>query len=157
MSTDEFGEDNVQDAERRERVTESVEIGEVFMISVAAELSGMHAQTLRTYDRMGLVTPMRTSGGGRRYSRRDVAMLRKIQRLSQDDGVNLAGIKAIIELTEENEVLRAEATELRQENRQLRDHLERGSGRSRGEIVHVPRSTALVMWEPRRARRKRQQ
>lgn len=157
MSTNESGEDNVQDAERRERSTESVEIGEVFMISVAAELSGMHAQTLRTYDRMGLVTPMRTSGGGRRYSRRDVAMLRKIQRLSQDDGVNLAGIKAIIELTEENEVLRAEAAELRQENRQLREHVERGSGRSRGEIVHVPRSTALVMWEPRRARRKRQQ
>lgn len=135
---------------------ESIEIGEVFVISVAAELSGMHAQTLRTYDRMGLVTPIRTSGGGRRYSRRDVAMLRKIQRLSQDEGVNLAGIKAIIELTESNDALQSEVAALRVENQQLRDHLERGSSRSRGEIVHVPRSTAVVMWEPRRSRRERQ-
>lgn len=131
------------------------EVGEVFVISVAAELSGMHAQTLRTYDRMGLVTPMRTSGGGRRYSRRDVAMLRKIQRLSQDDGVNLAGIKAIIDLTEDNESLRAENEQLRGENDQLREDVERGENRSRGEIVHVPRSTAVVMWDPRRPRRSR--
>ena len=73
-------------------------MGEVFVISVAAELAGMHAQTLRTYDRMGLVTPQRTSGGGRRYSREDVELLRTVQRLSQEDGVNLAGIKAIIQL-----------------------------------------------------------
>ena len=71
--------------------------GEVFVISVAAELAGMHAQTLRTYDRMGLVIPQRTRGGGRRYSRRDVDVLREIQRLSQEEGVNLAGIKAIIQ------------------------------------------------------------
>lgn len=58
-------------------------MGEVFVISVAAELAGMHAQTLRTYDRMGLVTPQRTSGGGRRYSREDVELLRTVQRLSQ--------------------------------------------------------------------------
>ena len=64
----------------------------VYVISVAAELSGMHAQTLRTYDRMGLVSPARTRGGGRRYSDRDIELLRKIQALSQDDGVNLAGI-----------------------------------------------------------------
>ena len=70
--------------------------GEVFVISVAAELAGMHAQTLRTYDRMGLVIPQRTRGGGRRYSRRDVDVLREIQRLSQEEGVNLAGIKALI-------------------------------------------------------------
>lgn len=131
------------------------ETGEVFVISVAAELSGMHAQTLRTYDRMGLVTPLRTTGGGRRYSRRDVAMLRKIQRLSQDEGVNLAGIKAIIELTEANEQLRADNERLRDESRQLREKFERNDGRSRGEIVHVPRSTAVVMWEPRRPRRDR--
>ena len=76
-------------------------MGEVFVISVAAELAGMHAQTLRTYDRMGLVTPQRTSGGGRRYSREDVELLRTVQRLSQEDGVNLAGIKAIIQLKKE--------------------------------------------------------
>ena len=70
----------------------------VFVISVAAQLSGMHPQTLRQYDRLGLVTPDRTGGGGRRYSARDVALLREVQRLSQEDGVNLAGIKRIIEL-----------------------------------------------------------
>lgn len=125
----------------------AAEKGEVFVISVAAELAGMHAQTLRTYDRMGLVTPMRTRGGGRRYSRKDVDLLRRIQQLSQEDGVNLAGIKAIIELTAENERLRAEVEELRRERERSRP---RG-----GELVHVPRSTALVMWEPRRLRRRR--
>jgi MerR family transcriptional regulator/heat shock protein HspR len=58
----------------------------------------MHPQTLRQYDRLGLVQPERTAGGGRRYSVRDVAMLREIQRLSQDQGINLAGVKRIIEL-----------------------------------------------------------
>src|SRR5919204_2097105 len=70
----------------------------VFVISVAAQLGGMHPQTLRQYDRLGLVNPGRTPGGGRRYSARDVALLREVQRLSQEDGVNLAGIKRIIEL-----------------------------------------------------------
>ncbi|AGF73540.1 heat shock protein regulator HspR [Corynebacterium halotolerans YIM 70093 = DSM 44683] len=130
------------------------ELGEVFVISVAAELAGMHAQTLRTYDRMGLVTPLRTSGGGRRYSRRDVAMLRKIQRLSQEDGVNLAGIKAIIELTEERDRLRSELEEVREENQRLRGRINRHSHNRGGELVHVPRSTAVVMWEPRRMRRR---
>lgn len=130
------------------RVAEDV-TEEVFVISVAAELSGMHAQTLRTYDRLGLVTPARTSGGGRRYSRADVAMLRRIQRLSQEDGVNLAGIKAIIELTRENEDLKAEVAQLRADNAQLR---ERRATRG-GELVHVPRSTAVVMWTPNARRR----
>ncbi|MBC3185787.1 helix-turn-helix transcriptional regulator [Corynebacterium sp. zg-331] len=123
---------------------------EVFVISVAAELSGMHAQTLRTYDRLGLVTPARTSGGGRRYSRADVAMLRRIQKLSQEDGVNLAGIKAIIELTRQNQDLKDEVARLRADNERIRRHaVARG-----GELVHVPRSTAVVMWTPdaRRAR-----
>ncbi|MDK8450192.1 heat shock protein transcriptional repressor HspR [Corynebacterium mastitidis] len=130
------------------RVAEDV-TEEVFVISVAAELSGMHAQTLRTYDRLGLVTPARTSGGGRRYSRADVAMLRRIQRLSQEDGVNLAGIKAIIELTRENEDLKSEVAQLRADNAQLR---ERRAARG-GELVHVPRSTAVVMWTPNARRR----
>ena len=69
----------------------------VLIISVAARLAGMHPQTLRQYDRLGLVQPGRAAGGGRRYSARDVALLREIQRLSQEDGVNLAGIKRIIE------------------------------------------------------------
>jgi len=83
-----------------------------FLISVAAELAGMHAQTLRTYDRLGLVSPQRSSGGGRRYSERDVDLLREVQRLSQDEGVNLAGIKRIIELTNQVEALQARLREL---------------------------------------------
>lgn len=122
---------------------------EVFVISVAAEITGMHAQTLRTYDRMGLVTPQRTRGGGRRYSREDIAQLQEIQRLSHEEGVNLAGIQRIIDLEER-------LSEVEQENAVLRRKLaETGGdagGRNRGEIVHVPRSTALVLWEQRRKR-----
>ena len=70
----------------------------VLIISVAARLAGMHPQTLRQYDRLGLVQPGRAGGGGRRYSERDVALLREVQKLSQDEGVNLAGIKRIIGL-----------------------------------------------------------
>lgn len=123
---------------------------EVYVISVAAELTGLHAQTLRTYDRMGLVTPERTRGGGRRYSPDDIEMLREIQKLSHEDGVNLAGIRAIIDL-------KSQVDELQAENHQLRERLARMEaqhGRSRGEIVHVPRSTAVVMWEPGARRRK---
>lgn len=122
--------------------------GEVYVISVAAELTGMHAQTLRTYDRIGLVTPMRTSGGGRRYTRRDLDMLREIQRLSQDEGVNLAGIKEIIRLNRENEQLREELENTRAELEELRV---RSPNQGR-ELVHVPRSTAVVMWDRRRRR-----
>lgn len=138
------------------------EYREVFVISVAAELSGMHAQTLRTYDRLGLVTPARTRGGGRRYSQRDIAMLRKIQRLSQDEGVNLAGIKAIIELTEQRDALEEERDQLAAEVEELRGKLRSASSSaparatsSKGELVHVPRSSAVVMWEPRSSRRRR--
>lgn len=74
----------------------------VYVISVAAQLSGLHPQTLRQYDRMGLVSPGRTGGGGRRYTTRDIVLLREVQRLSQDEGINLAGIKRILEL--ENQV-----------------------------------------------------
>ncbi|CCH79582.1 Putative heat shock protein hspR (modular protein) [Nostocoides japonicum T1-X7] len=87
----------------------------VFVISVAAELAGMHAQTLRQYDRLGLVTPSRTRGGGRRYSARDVAQLREVQRLSQEEGVSLAGIQRILELTNQVEALQARVRELREE------------------------------------------
>ena len=84
----------------------------VFVISVAAELAGMHPQTLRQYDRLGLVTPGRSGGGGRRYSPRDVALLREVQRLSQEEGVNLAGIKRVIELEHHVEALQARNGEL---------------------------------------------
>src|ERR1051326_1204279 len=77
---------------------ETASDAKVLIISVAARLAGMHPQTLRQYDRMGLVSPARTPGGGRRYSERDAGMLREIQRLSQDDGVSLEGVRRIIEL-----------------------------------------------------------
>ena len=119
---------------------------EVFVISVAAEITGMHAQTLRTYDRMGLVTPERTSGGGRRYSREDIRQLMEIQRLSHDEGVNLAGIRAII-------ALQQRVAELEEENTGLRRKVaDVGRSGRHGEIVHVPRSTAVVLWEQRRRR-----
>ena len=117
-----------------------------FLISVAAELAGMHAQTLRTYDRLGLVSPQRSSGGGRRYSERDVDLLREVQRLSQDEGVNLAGIKRIIELTNQVEALRARVAELVDEIDGMR------SGQRR-DIAVVPKSTAVVVWQPRKGSR----
>ncbi|MQY31001.1 heat shock protein transcriptional repressor HspR [Nocardia aurantia] len=119
---------------------------EYFMISVAAQLAGMHAQTLRTYDRLGLVTPQRTSGGGRRYSSRDVELLREVQRLSQDEGVNLAGIKRIIELTNQVE-------ELQQRLGELAAEVERMRAAYRPDLTPPPRSTALVVWQPRNKRR----
>ena len=84
----------------------------VFVISVAAQLAGMHPQTLRTYDRMGLVSPRRTAKRGRRYSARDVALLRMIQRLSQDEGINLEGIRRILQMEKELQALRAQVDQL---------------------------------------------
>src|ERR1700742_4281584 len=96
----------------------------VYVISVAASLSGMHPQTLRGYERVGLVTPQRTSGGGRRYSMRDILALREIQRLSQDEGVNLSGIKRILDLERELEHVRQMAAELHAQVSVLRNELE---------------------------------
>ncbi|AEE44601.1 regulatory protein MerR [Cellulomonas fimi ATCC 484] len=130
----------------------------VYVISVAAELAGMHPQTLRQYDRLGLVSPGRTSGRGRRYSLRDIALLREVQRLSQDEGVNLAGIKRILELE-------AEVDTLRRQVEYLRAFVEPGrrvfTADPRGDVVAVQRRArearrrpsedtgALVLWRPR--------
>ncbi|MDT4923314.1 MAG: MerR family transcriptional regulator, heat shock protein HspR [Pseudonocardiales bacterium] len=128
--------------DRRPRTGAVPEDAPVFVISVAAELAGMHAQTLRQYDRLGLVTPGRTGGGGRRYSARDVALLREVQRLSQHEGVNLAGIKRIIELESHVDALRQRVAEL---NADLdRAHAELAARRGP--------STALVVWKPQRRR-----
>jgi MerR family transcriptional regulator, heat shock protein HspR len=126
----------------------------VFVISVAAELAGMHAQTLRQYDRLGLVSPGRTQGGGRRYSPRDVALLREVQRLSQEDGVNLAGIKRIIELESRVEALKARVHELLDdlelsERRRMAAEAAVPAGYRRDLVpLHAPGS-ALVVWRPR--------
>lgn len=132
----------------------------VFVISVAAQLSGMHAQTLRTYDRQGLVSPGRSTGGGRRYSARDIALLREVQRLSQEDGVNLAGIKRIIELENQNDALRTQVRELTEELASVRAAAEHATAAVhasyRNELVPVRRrreETALVVWRPNRRRR----
>jgi MerR family transcriptional regulator, heat shock protein HspR len=95
----------------------------VYVISVAAELSGMHPQTLRTYDRLGLVSPGRSAGRSRRYSLRDVLLLREVQRLSQE-GVNLLGIKRILELESELERFHSVLAEMTAEMGQLRTELE---------------------------------
>ncbi len=130
----------------------------VFVISVAAQLAGMHAQTLRQYDRIGLVTPSRTRGGGRRYSARDVAQLREVQRLSQQEGVSLPGIQRILELEQQVAALRARITELTAdlEARVAAEQRVFAAAPS-GDIVPMghghrsrrPGSRALVVWRPR--------
>jgi MerR family transcriptional regulator/heat shock protein HspR len=135
----------------------------VFVISVAAQLAGMHAQTLRQYDRLGLVSPSRTRGGGRRYSARDVTRLREVQRLSQDEGVSLAGIQRILDLENQVQALRARVTELHTELDAMKSAIGSGSrvfaaGRA-GEIIavragrrparSVSSSQSLVVWRPR--------
>ena len=96
----------------------------VYVISVAAQLSGLHPQTLRAYDRLGLVSPGRAAGRGRRYSLRDILILREVQRLSQEEGINLSGIKRILELELAEQRSRQLLAEMHAEVSQLRAELE---------------------------------
>lgn len=96
----------------------------ILTVSVASELAGMHPQTVRQYDRMGLVPAKRTRGGGRRYSLADVDKLMAIQELSQTEGINLAGISRIFALQRENEQLRQQNTRLRKRARDLQERLD---------------------------------
>ncbi|MGH3991607.1 MAG: heat shock protein transcriptional repressor HspR [Pseudonocardiaceae bacterium] len=137
----------------------------VFVISVAAQLAGLHAQTLRGYDRLGLVSPGRSPGGGRRYSARDIALLQEVQRLSQDQGVNLAGIKRIIDLENQVEALRSRLVELADELDEARAQLAAAQtiaeqataavhASYRRDLVPVrPNDAALVVWHPPPRRR----
>ena len=130
----------------------------VFAISVAAELSGMHPQTLRQYDRLGLVVPQRTRGRGRRYSARDVMRLREIQAMSQDQGINLAGIKRILELQDEVQTLQDQLQHARETLESMSPAQRRVFTADRdGEISALRRgerprrsssSGALVVWRP---------
>ncbi|AMM34030.1 MerR family transcriptional regulator [Sinomonas atrocyanea] len=131
----------------------------IFVISVAAELAEMHPQTLRQYDRLGIVSPSRQGGRQRRYSQRDVEMLREVQRLSKD-GVSLEGIRRILELENQVAALRARVTELQAElaNTQRASEARRvfAAGIA-GDVVSLargqrpePRSQALVVWRPQR-------
>jgi MerR family transcriptional regulator/heat shock protein HspR len=145
------------------------ETSPVFVISVAAQLAGMHPQTLRQYDRLGLVSPGRAAGRGRRYSARDVATLREVQRLSQDEGINLAGIKRILDLELANDALRGRVTQLLDEVAGLMGELDEVRARiaagqrvfaagASGDIVAMSpgrrpqrltsSSSALVVWRP---------
>src|SRR5271169_6743463 len=132
----------------------------VYVISVAATLAGMHPQTLRAYDRIGLVSPGRSAGRGRRYSMRDILALREIQRLSQQEGVNLSGIKLILDQLRELDQARRLVAELHAEVTQLRNELEstravaarlaelrRSGGGNDPGLVPVRRARVAV-WEP---------
>ncbi|KUP98291.1 heat shock protein transcriptional repressor HspR [Thermobifida cellulosilytica] len=121
----------------------------VYVISVAAELSGLHPQTLRQYDRLGLVSPGRTAGRGRRYSMRDIQMLREVQRLSQEEGINLAGIKRILELQREVAELREHIFHLHNELNAARSAAARRAGSTRssgggGELLPVHRTRVTI-------------
>ena len=115
----------------------------VYMISVAAELAGVHPQTLRIYERKQLVQPSRSPGGTRMYSDADIERLRLIQRLTQDEGVNLAGVMRIIELEIEKEKLEAQLAEAQamasKAERSLADEINEFRKSMRADIVHVPR------------------
>lgn len=132
----------------------------VFVISVAAELADMHPQTLRQYDRMGLVTPSRASGRARRYSQMDVQKLRQIQELSQE-GVSLEGIKRIMQLENQVQALQSRVTELSEElDREREARRERDmifTAGSEGDVVRIARGTrrparkvsqALMLYRP---------
>jgi MerR family transcriptional regulator/heat shock protein HspR len=121
----------------------------VYIISVAAELAGMHPQTLRIYERKGLVRPHRTQGNTRRYSQRDIDALRRIQDLTQDQGVNLAGVKLIIEMQEELDALRLRAEELESQLRSARRAAQKAQARreQRGGPIVPLASVVLPPWE----------
>jgi MerR family transcriptional regulator, heat shock protein HspR len=111
----------------------------VYVISVAAELAGMHPQTLRIYERRGLVQPQRTQGGNRRYSEADIDRLRRISELAAE-GMNLEGIRRVMQLEAEVARLRSELTELHDAIQRARDEAERASRR---DLVPLRQSVAL--------------
>lgn len=125
----------------------------VYVISVAAELTGLHPQTLRSYDRHGLVSPGRAGGGGRRYSLHDIEALRRVVQLTTD-GIGLEGVRRILELEARVEALEGRVAELRNQLGQTRTRLERTLDDTPYLPAAVPRhSSAMVIW--RRPRRRR--
>jgi MerR family transcriptional regulator/heat shock protein HspR len=129
----------------------------IFVISVAAELADMHPQTLRQYDRMGIVSPSRAPGKSRRYSQRDVNMLREVQRLSQE-GVSLEGIKRILQLENQVAALQRRVSELSEELQRRPRPLDSRifAAGTAGDVVSLARgkrpqarSQALMVWRPR--------
>jgi MerR family transcriptional regulator, heat shock protein HspR len=117
----------------------------VYMISVAAELAGVHPQTLRIYERKGLVRPKRTQGNTRRYSDADVELLRWIQALTQDEGINLAGVKHIMEMRAQLDELRSRVEQLQTQLAHRRAIAMTGR-RTSGEMVPV-RTVIRMPWQ----------
>lgn len=113
----------------------------VFVISVAAELAGVHPQTLRMYERKGLINPQRTSGNTRRYSQADIEVVRLIQQMTQDKGMNLAGVEMVIELQRELERAQERMEQLRREAEDLQRRLAQDLER-----IRQAQKTALVPW-----------
>ena len=129
----------------------------IFVISVAAELADMHPQTLRQYDRLGIVSPSRAPGKSRRYSQRDITMLREVQRLSRE-GVSLEGIKRILQLENQVAALQRRVAELSEELERRPRSLEPRifAAGAAGDVVSLARgkrprarSQAIVVWRPR--------
>ena len=135
----------------RERAGDpGVEERAVYVISVAAELAGVHPQTLRIYERKGLLQPKRTSGNTRRYSQRDIERLQAIQDLTQAAGVNLAGVKIIMEMQAEVEALRVRTEELEREVRRHRRASRERVLRREPRASILPLQSLLVLpWESR--------
>lgn len=105
---------------RRERIDVSIDSDQgVFMISVAAELAHMHPQTLRIYEARGLIQPQRSAKNTRLYSQRDVERLRRIQRMTSEQGLNLAGVETVLEMEERVERMRAELERMRRRAEKL--------------------------------------
>lgn len=131
----------------------------VFAIAVAAELAGMHPQTLRQYDRIGLVVPGRTRGGSRRYSMRNVEQLREVAQLSSE-GVSLPAIARLLDLEDEVRMLRGRVVELEgalRAERETRPGVRVFAAGSSGQVFtvgttrRIRRSTEVVLWRPRAA------
>jgi MerR family transcriptional regulator/heat shock protein HspR len=140
------------DVSKEGRRGERQEDRAVYIISVAAELAGVHPQTLRIYERRGLLRPKRTSGNTRRYSERDIARLRMIQGLTQQQGVNLAGVKVIMQMQVEIEGLRRRAAELETELRRVRRERPVPLGPSSAAVEIVPIRTLVPLpWQSRLA------
>ncbi len=123
----------------------------LFVISVAAELSGVHPQTLRMYERKGFIRPERTSGNTRRYSEADIEIVRLIQELTQDKGMNLAGVEMVIELQQQLELAQERMKRLRREAEELQQRLAEDLERIRQaqKTAIVPLRSARPPWEGR--------
>lgn len=126
----------------------------LYIISVAAELAGVHPQTLRIYERKGLLEPQRTPGGSRRYSQREIELLQRIQELT-NGGLSIAGVKLVLGLETRLEETRAKLDEARDDleraRREAHDAIDRARREQRRDLVPL-RNTSVVLRQPRRGR-----